>query len=165
MQGRGKISLGLLASQNDKVKARALSQASLRLSNIGEKQAALRGYLAPLHVHINPTLAAGVFALRSLLGDAGSRRTAARITCGAIFSWPIFRSCYFPTDDVAARPREVILISSIGTFSIVPSRVESLSQRLAWLPSIHRSSLEDKSVTPSAYQAVVERSATEARQD
>jgi len=65
MQGRGNTSLGLLASQNDKMKARALSQASLRLSNIGEKQAALCGYLAPLHVHINPTLAVGVFELRS----------------------------------------------------------------------------------------------------
>src|SRR5262245_32825526 len=111
--------LGPLASQNDKMKARALSQASLRLSNIGEKQAALCGYLALLHVHINPTLAAAVFELRSLLGDGGiaKDRRSHHLRRNLFMSATHFRSCYFPTGDVC-RP------ASRGYTHTRPSRVQ-----------------------------------------
>jgi tetratricopeptide (TPR) repeat protein len=55
-----------LASQNQKTKIAALYQASRRLQQIGEKQAALRGYLSLLHV--DPTRFGGVEGVRDLLG-------------------------------------------------------------------------------------------------
>jgi hypothetical protein len=54
-----------LASQNEKTKAAALFKASRRLGQMGEKQAALRGYLALLHV--NPLWVPAVDDVRNLL--------------------------------------------------------------------------------------------------